>query len=64
MNRHKNQLINREVSWLEFNERVLQEAMDETNPIIERLKFLGIFYLNSIKYLLIILLLKPQTKFG
>ena len=46
MNRNKNQLINREVSWLEFNERVLQESMDETNPIIERLKFLGIFSSN------------------
>ncbi len=45
MNRPKT-LINREVSWLEFNERVLQEAMDETNPIIERLKFLGIFSSN------------------
>ncbi|MEE4258359.1 MAG: polyphosphate kinase 1 [Bacteroidales bacterium] len=42
----KEQYINREVSWLHFNERVLQEAMDEGNPIIERLKFLGIFSNN------------------
>ncbi len=43
-------LINREVSWLYFNERVLQEAMDENNPVIERLKFLGIFSNNRDEY--------------
>ena len=42
----KEHLVNREVSWLHFNERVLQEAMDKNNPIIERLKFLGIFSNN------------------
>ena len=39
-------LINRELSWLSFNERVLQEAMDKSVPLIERIKFLGIFSNN------------------
>lgn len=39
-------LLNRELSWLSFNERVLQEALDETNPLIERMRFLGIYSNN------------------
>lgn len=39
-------IINRELSWLSFNERVLQEAEDLTVPLIERIKFLGIFSNN------------------
>ena len=42
----KVKLINRELSWLSFNDRVLQEANDKTVPLLERLKFLGIFSSN------------------
>lgn len=39
-------LINRELSWLSFNSRVLQEAADPSVPLVERIKFLGIFSNN------------------
>lgn len=40
------EFINRELSWLSFNERVLQEALDPRNPVIERMRFLGIYSNN------------------
>ena len=40
-------LYNRELSWLSFNERVMQEAQDKSVPLIQRLRFLGIYSNNQ-----------------
>ena len=55
--------LSRELTWLEFNARVLHEAMDERTPLLERLKFMGIFSSNLDEFFMVrIAALKQQIE--
>jgi polyphosphate kinase len=59
---HPQYYFNRELSWLEFNNRVLHEAIDPRTPLLERLKFMAIFSANFDEYFMVrVAALKQQV---
>ncbi|MFQ3612847.1 MAG: RNA degradosome polyphosphate kinase [Cyanobacteriota bacterium] len=59
------QYFNRELSWIEFNARVLHEALDERTPLLERLKFLAIFETNLDEFFMVrVAVIRRQLETG
>jgi polyphosphate kinase len=59
------QYFNRELSWLEFNARILEEALDKSNPLLERMKFLAIVSSNFDEFYMVrVASLKAQLRAG
>ena len=63
--KHPQYFLNRELSWLEFNYRVLSQALDSRTPLLERLKFSAIFSSNLDEFLMVrVASLKKQVDAG
>jgi polyphosphate kinase len=65
MSKKTDALINRDLSWLSFNARVLQEAEDTAVPLLERIRFLGIFSSNRDEFFKVrVATIRRMTKWG